>query len=97
VMAARSGQDREEQGRLNEVLRRERKELIGKLLDASRLHATGEEVAGEPEFDLASFIAELRGEALGLHHAPGQVAVPGPVLGLRELPAQDSAPVPALV
>ena len=70
VTAARSVQDREEQLRLNEALRRERKELIGKLIDASRLHATGEEVAGEPEFDLASFISELRGEALGLREAP---------------------------
>jgi len=69
----RSTQDREEQVRLNEGLRRERKELIGKLIDASRLHATGDEVAGEPEFDLASFIAELRGEALGLREAPAAV------------------------
>ncbi|HEY8211172.1 MAG TPA: HEAT repeat domain-containing protein, partial [Myxococcaceae bacterium] len=94
VTVARSALDREEQVRLNEALRRERKELIGKLIDASRLHATGEEVAGEPEFDLASFIAELRGEALGLREVPGQV-VPGLALGLREAAAQGSMLAPA--
>lgn len=82
VTAARSTHEREEQLRVNEALRRERKELIGKLIDASRLHATGEEVAGEPEFDLASFIAELRGEALGLREAPAVVSAPAPVPAL---------------
>lgn len=87
VTIARSTHQREEQVRVNEALRRERKELIGKLIDASRLHATGEEVAGEPEFDLASFIAELRGEALGLREAPATVALAS---GLRSLAAVPS-------
>lgn len=93
VTVARSTCEREEQARVNEALRRERKELIGKLLDASRLHATGEEVAGEPEFDLASFIAELRGEALGLREAQiAPIAVRGEAMGLRETPGRREAP-----
>ena len=87
VKAAREGHAREEQARVNDALRRERKELIGKLLEASRLHGAGSEEGGEPEleFDLASFIAELRGEVLGLREAPALVAAAAP------------APAPALV
>jgi len=102
VTVARSSVEREEQARLNEALRRERKELIGKLLDASRLHATGEEVAGEPEFDLASFIAELRGEALGLREAPAHASPVTPASNRERagrFPAAEAAGdgAPALV
>jgi len=98
VTVARSSVEREEQVRVNEALRRERKELIGKLLDASRLHATGEEVAGEPEFDLASFIAELRGEALGLREAPVSAMGPAVAAGRASWQAPTAAsraPAPA--
>ncbi|HVE82555.1 MAG TPA: HEAT repeat domain-containing protein [Myxococcales bacterium] len=91
VRAARAHQDREELGRLNDALRRERKELIGKLIDASRLQATGEDAGAEAEsdFDLASFIAELRGEVLGLREAPAQVPalMPTPALALAAAPS----------
>ncbi len=63
VHSARSHQDREEAGRVNDALRAERSTLIGKLLEASRIHDSDQ----KPEdsgFDLASFIAELRSEAL---------------------------------
>ena len=84
VRAARFQQDRDEQARLNDGLRRERKELIGKLIDASRLQAVegqAPEEAGGPGLDLASFIAELRGEVLGLREVMPATS-PAPALAL---------------
>jgi len=59
VRSTRAHAEREEAASLAEALRRERAELIGKILEASRLSSD----APDP-FDLASFIAELRSEVL---------------------------------
>jgi hypothetical protein len=65
VREARAHQEREEAARMNEALRTERAALIGKLLEASRIHDADKPAADDDAgFDLASFIAELRGEAL---------------------------------
>lgn len=60
VRAQRAHSEREEAGRVTDALRRERAELIGKILEASRIN--GQKAEGE--IDLARFIAELRGEVL---------------------------------
>jgi HEAT repeat protein len=59
VRSTRAHQEREEAATVAEALRRERAELLGKILEASRLNSDGHD-----PFDLASFIAELRSEVL---------------------------------
>lgn len=63
VRAARAHSEREDSARVVEALRRERAELIGKMLEASRIHKS-DEVPDPDSFDLARFISELRGEVL---------------------------------
>jgi HEAT repeat protein len=67
VRSSRAHAEREESANLAEALRRERAELLGKILEASRLNTD----VSDP-FDLASFIAELRSEVLlRREHAQG--------------------------
>ncbi len=63
VRATRAHAEREDSARVVEALRRERAELIGKMLEASRIHKS-DEVPDPDSFDLARFISELRGEVL---------------------------------
>jgi HEAT repeat protein len=63
VRANRAHAEREDSARVVESLRRERAELIGKMLEASRIHKS-DEVPDPDSFDLARFISELRGEVL---------------------------------
>lgn len=63
VRATRAHAEREEAARLTEHLRRERADLIGKILEASRIHQAGQTVEVD-HHDLARFIAELRAEVL---------------------------------
>ncbi len=62
VRVGRAHAEREELSRMNEALRAERADLIGKLLEASRIADSGADSA--EAFDLARFIAELRSEAM---------------------------------
>ncbi len=61
VRATRAHSEREEMARLVDALRRERAELVGKMLEASRIHGLDQSVE---DFDLAQFIAQLRSEVL---------------------------------
>ena len=68
---------RDELARLNQALRDERTQLMGKLLDASRIHTSDQarddvddDIGG---IDLASFISQLRSEVL---NRPGSESVP---------------------
>ena len=61
VRSTRAHSEREETARVAEALQRERAELIGKMLDASRIQGQAADLDG---FDLAQFIAELRSEVL---------------------------------
>jgi HEAT repeat protein len=82
VQASRAHREREEQARLVEALRAERATLIGKLIEASRLHGSGEEGASaDLDFDLASFIAELRSEVIN-RSAPASAEAPAPALAV---------------
>lgn len=60
VRLTRAHGEREETARLNEALRRERNELIGKVLEASRIQNAS--AAQDDGYDLAQFIATLRSE-----------------------------------
>ncbi|MFO0599623.1 MAG: HEAT repeat domain-containing protein [Myxococcaceae bacterium] len=63
VRATRAHAEREEMARVVDALRRERAELVGKMLEASRIHGLDQgHVDGG--FDLAQFIATLRQEVL---------------------------------
>ncbi|MFL5356627.1 HEAT repeat domain-containing protein [Archangium sp.] len=68
VRVGRMGADREELTRLNQALRTERSQLLGKLLEASRIRTSDREREEDDEdglgIDLASFISQLRSEAL---------------------------------
>jgi hypothetical protein len=107
VRVSRLQAEREELTRLNQALRGERNQLMDKLLDASRIHATGQERDDEDDdlgLDLASFISQLRSEVL-LRGEAGPVAqgvvVPparGPAVPLREPPgavSESEPPVPS--
>lgn len=67
VRATRAHAEREETARLAEALRRERADLVGKMLDASRIHGSDQ---GPQDFDLAQFIATLRSEVLLTRNGP---------------------------
>jgi hypothetical protein len=84
VRSTRAHAEREESANLAEALRRERAELLGKILEASRLNTD----ISDP-FDLASFIAELRSEVLlRREHAQG-----APHAMLVAAPSVESATV----
>ncbi|MGQ0504842.1 MAG: HEAT repeat domain-containing protein [Myxococcaceae bacterium] len=63
VRISRGHQEREELGRVNDALRVERTDLLEKLIEASRIDAAGRENMADM-FDLAGFIAQLRGEVI---------------------------------
>ncbi|QRN96345.1 HEAT repeat domain-containing protein [Archangium violaceum] len=70
VRVGRMSAEREELTRLNQALRTERSQLLGKLLEASRIRTSDRRERDEDEeddlgIDLASFISQLRSEALG--------------------------------
>jgi hypothetical protein len=75
VRVGRLGAEREELGRLNQALRTERGQLLGKLLEASRIRASDRPERDEDDLgiDLASFISQLRSEVL---ERPGQSGPP---------------------
>lgn len=73
VRAARAHAEREEAVRVAEALRRERADLVGKMLEASRIHGSGQD--GE-DFDLAQFIATLRSEVLLARDGPVLASAP---------------------
>jgi hypothetical protein len=89
VEASRAHREREELGRMNDALRAERAALIGKLIEASRIHTADRPEEADATFDLASFIAELRGAALA--QGSGQ-AIPPADANAVAVPA----PAPAL-
>jgi len=71
VQINRSRSERDELDKLNDALRAERATLLGKLIEAARIHDADKPGAdGESPFDLASFISELRSEALAPKTAP---------------------------
>lgn len=86
VRATRAHAEREEAARLTDALRRERADLVGKMLDASRIHGSDQ---GVDDFDLAQFIATLRSEVLLTRDGP---VVAGPALSPR--PSVGGAPSP---
>jgi hypothetical protein len=95
VTAARLQHERQEQIRIHEALRHERQELIGKLIEASRIHQAGDRLEDEDQeetaFDLAAFISELRSEALG-REAPASTPAPAPAAAsARAAPARAPA------
>ena len=73
VRLERSHAEKQELGRVHDALRQERTQLMGKLLEASRIQTSSRD--GEDAdlgLDLASFISELRSEALMLGQPYGQ-------------------------
>lgn len=63
VRVTRAHAEREETARLADALRRERADLVGKMLEASRIHGL-EQGHGLDDFDLGQFIAQLRSEVI---------------------------------
>lgn len=63
VRVTRAHSEREETARLADALRRERADLVGKMLEASRIHGL-EQGSGLDDFDLGQFIAQLRSEVI---------------------------------
>ncbi|MFT3840384.1 MAG: HEAT repeat domain-containing protein [Myxococcaceae bacterium] len=100
VRVQRAHSEREEAGRVTDALRRERAELIGKILEASRIN--GQKAEGE--IDLARFIAELRGEVLSKREDEGSSATSPSGEGARRAgevsranPAETSTSTPVTV
>jgi hypothetical protein len=99
VRLGRLGADRDELTRLNQALRTERSQLLGKLLEASRIRTSDRREEEDEDglgIDLASFISQLRSEALG---RPAEaLTVPAQSALAYPWPAQAEveAPAPAL-
>ncbi len=97
VRVQRAHSEREELARVNEVMRTERASLIGKLVEASRVHQTGRPISDDdPKLDLASFISELRNEVLEKRAAQAQVGM-RPVPRPEPVRASSPPPPPAVV
>ena len=104
VRLGRMAAEREELTRLNQALRTERSQLLGKLLEASRIRTSdGREREDDDDdglgIDLASFISQLRSEALERPAAPASApaapAFPWPSQSEPQRP-QEVEPAPAL-
>jgi hypothetical protein len=96
VRLGRMSADRDELTRLNQALRAERSQLLGKVLEASRIRASDrrdEEDDDELGIDLASFISQLRSEALG---QPVRAAAAPPATVPWPTQAEQPEPAPAL-
>lgn len=101
VRVNRAHTERDELARINKALRDERTQLMGKLLDATRIHTSDharDDVDDDLGIDLASFISQLRSEALtqsGAAHphaeVPASRGAPAPVAAR---PAHEWAPPP---
>lgn len=101
VRVNRAHTERDELARLNKALRDERTQLMGKLLDATRIHTSDQardDADDDLGIDLASFISQLRSEALnqsGAAHPHAEVpaarAKPAPVAAK---PAHEWPPPP---
>jgi hypothetical protein len=89
VRSTRSHALADEAGRVADGLRRERAELIGKMLEASRIHASDQPQSPDA-YDLASFISELRSDVLTLTAKRGQTPFPPPPEGLPLDPEKSS-------
>jgi HEAT repeat protein len=79
VRVNRAHTERDEVVRLNQVLRDERTQLLGKLLDASRIRTADQPRDDEDDdfgIDLASFISQLRSEALNRPASAPAMEVP---------------------
>ena len=104
VRLGRMASEREELTRLNQALRTERSQLLGKLLEASRIRTSDrrERDADEEDdlgIDLASFISQLRSEALERPAvtAPSAPAYPWPSQSEPpQRPQEVEQPAPAL-
>ncbi|HYO66210.1 MAG TPA: HEAT repeat domain-containing protein, partial [Archangium sp.] len=105
VRLGRMASEREELSRLNQALRTERSQLLGKLLEASRIRTSdGREREEEDDddlgIDLASFISQLRSEALErpAAAAPSAPAYPWPSQSepSPQRPQEVEQPAPAL-
>ncbi|MFY0526254.1 HEAT repeat domain-containing protein [Archangium gephyra] len=102
VRLGRMAAEREELTRLNQALRTERSQLLGKLLEASRIRTSdGREREDDDDdglgIDLASFISQLRSEALErpAASAPAAPAFPWPSPSEPQR-SQEVEPAPAL-
>jgi hypothetical protein len=96
VRATRSHQECQELGRVNEALRTERTALLGKVIEAARIHdADSTEEGAESRIDLARFISELRGEVLSrtATEAKKPVAPPPPPPAPEPAAAKTPSPV----
>lgn len=94
VRASRAHAEREEIARVADALRRERADLIGKMLEASQIHGAGDAAGAAEAFDLARFISELRSAAFppsAMSSAPGNGAV-----GFKPAAVASAEPAPAL-
>jgi hypothetical protein len=100
VRLGRMSADRDELTRLNQALRAERSQLLGKVLEASRIRASDrrdEEDDDELGIDLASFISQLRSEALLGQPARAATAPPPAVPWPTQAEQPEPAPALALV
>lgn len=99
----RAQAERDELSRVNQALRDERTQLMGKMLDASRIRASGQTRDDEDDdigIDLASFISQLRSEVMNRPEAAAKVEAPGAArsanapVASKQLSERPPPPVP---
>jgi HEAT repeat protein len=105
VRVNRAHAERDELARINKALRDERTQLMGKLLDATRIHTSDharDDVDDDLGIDLASFISQLRSEVLNPSGSPSSPMVEAapiirstpPPVAARQAPERPPPPVP---
>lgn len=92
VRATRAHSEREEAARVTDALRRERADLIAKMLDASRIHGADADVG---DFDLAQFIAQLRQEVLVTRDSRPDAAAQAVLIEPVPASWNEPAPIPS--
>jgi HEAT repeat protein len=98
----RLGAERDELTRLNQALRTERGQLLGKLLEASRIRTSDRRERDEEDeddlgIDLASFISQLRSEALGRPAGtPAMEVEPAPAFAVVAASSASSSASPVV-
>ncbi len=94
VRVNRAHAERDELARLNQALRNERTQLLNKLLDATRIHTAAQAGEGEEDdlgIDLASFISQLRSEAM---NRPPSAEAAAPARTPTSVPVEPTHPTP---
>lgn len=100
VQVEHARRERDELARVMGALKTERAALLGKLIEASRIHGADQDGEVGLDFDLASFISELRSEVIAQRSPAAEstpASIPAPPPAARPAEAWVVEPAPSAV